>query len=114
MKLTITIILFIILQAQSCKKGAIVKLPACIQDKIEAIQQQPKYNPPATVYRYLYGDKYVFLFSSDCCDQYNYLYDKDCNVICAPSGGFTGRGDNKCSNFSQVAKDETLIWKDAR
>ncbi len=114
MKWPVIAILFIILQAQSCKKGANVKLPACIQDKIEAIQQQPKYNPPATVYRYLYADKYVYLFSSACCDQYNYLYDKDCQVICAPSGGFTGRGDKKCSNFSQVAKDETLIWKDTR
>ncbi len=114
MKLPATAVLFIILQSQSCKKEAAIKLPACIQDKIEAIQQMPRYNPPASVYRYRYADKYVYLFSSDCCDQYNYLYDKDCNIICAPSGGLTGKGDNKCSNFNQVATDETLIWKDAR
>jgi hypothetical protein len=113
MKWIINVMLFVFLQSQSCKKGTI-KIPACIQDKIEAIQQQPVFNPPGTVYRYLYEDKYVYLFSSNCCDQYNYLYDKDCNIICAPSGGFTGRGDGRCSNFDQMASDKTLIWKDPR
>ncbi len=107
-------VLFIFLQSQGCKKERGIRVPPCIQSKIEAISQQPKYNPPATVYRYLYGDRYVYLFSSDCCDQYNYVYDKDCNVICAPSGGIAGRGDGRCSNFTQVASDETLIWKDQR
>src|SRR5215470_14359751 len=107
MRWLIVILLLTLFRSESCKKQSGVKLPACIQDKIEAIQQQPKFNPPATVYRYLYADRYVYLFSSDCCDQYNYLYDKDCNIICAPSGGFTGRGDSRCANFNQVAKDET-------
>jgi hypothetical protein len=102
-----------ILESQSCNKGEI-KIPPCIQEKIDALEKQPKYNPPATVYRYLYRDKYVFLFSSDCCDQLNYLFDKDCHVICAPSGGITGNGDGKCSNFQQMASDKALIWKDDR
>jgi hypothetical protein len=114
MKWLVAAVLLTILRSQGCGKGKTTRIPPCIQDKIEAIAQQPKYNPPATVYRYLYADKYVYLFSSDCCDQYNYLYDKDCNVICAPTGGITGRGDNNCSNFKQIATDETLIWKDPR
>ncbi|HEV8283956.1 MAG TPA: hypothetical protein VGQ09_06585 [Chitinophagaceae bacterium] len=114
MKWLFTTILLSILQSHGCKKDKPIRVPPCIQEKIEAILELPKYNPPATVYRYLYGDRYVYLFSSDCCDQYNYLYDKDCNVICAPSGGIMGRGDGRCSNFRQVVTDETLIWKDER
>jgi hypothetical protein len=114
MRWLVIILLLIVLQSQSCKRERAIRLPPCVQDKIEALQQQPKYNPPASVYRYLYGNRYVYLFSSNCCDQYNYLYDKDCNVICAPSGGITGRGDGGCSNFKKVATDETLIWKDTR
>jgi len=114
MKLLFAFFSFMILQSQSCKKDGSIKLPPCIQSKIEAISQQPKYNPPATVYRYLYAGSYVFLFSSDCCDQYNYVYDRDCKVICAPSGGISGKGDGRCSNFSGMASDETLIWKDPR
>jgi hypothetical protein len=104
----------VILQSQNCNKKAIIRIPSCIQDKIEAIQQLPRFNPPATVYRYLYEDKYVYLFSSNCCDQYNYVYDKDCQIICAPTGGLTGKGDGRCSNFNQMASEETLIWKDPR
>jgi len=114
MKWLIGALIFIVLQSQSCKKQAETRLPPCIRDKIEAMQQQPKFNPPATVYRYLYNEQYVFLFSSNCCDQYNYVYDKDCNVVCAPSGGFTGKGDGRCSNFDQMASDKTLVWQDTR
>lgn len=103
-----------LLQSQNCNKNSAAHIPSCIQGKIDAIQHLPKFNPPATVYRYVYGDKYVYLFSSDCCDQYNYLYDKDCNVICAPMGGITGKGDGRCPNFKDMATDETLIWKDPR
>src|SRR5262245_25561741 len=105
-------LLFVILKSESCKKGAAI--PACIKRKIEEIQSQPKYNPSATVYRYLYKSEYVYLFSSPCCDQFNYVYDRNCKVICAPSGGFTGKGDGNCSNFEQMATDKTLIWKDER
>ena len=115
MKWTTTcLFIVVLLQSQTCKKTNVIKIPACIQSRIEAIQQQPKFNPPATVYRYLYLEKYVYLFTSNCCDQYNYVYDKDCNVVCAPSGGITGKGDGRCSNFDQMATEQTLIWKDER
>ena len=114
MKGIITIALLVILQSENCNKERKLRIPSCIQEKIDAIQQQPRFNPPATLYRYFYIDKYVYLLSSDCCDQFNYLFDKDCNLICAPSGGITGRGDGKCSNFKQMASEEMLIWKDPR
>ena len=114
MKWLFTGILVMALQPQSCNKDKAVRIPPCIQDKIEAIQQLPKFNPPATVYRYLYGNNYVYLFSSNCCDQYNYLYDKNCTVLCAPSGGINGKGDGRCSNFFNIATNETLVWQDTR
>ena len=114
MKILFAGVIITLLQSHSCNKNSDPKIPPCILGKIEAIQQVPKYNPPASVYRYVYGDKYVYLISSDCCDQYNYLYDKGCNVICAPNGGITGKGDGRCRNFSDVATGETLIWKDPR
>ncbi|HEY2721937.1 MAG TPA: hypothetical protein VGI82_09430 [Chitinophagaceae bacterium] len=114
MKWLVTILSGIVLQSQSCKKENGVRMPLCIQDKIEAIRQQPRFNPPAAVYRFLFKDKYVFLFSSNCCDQYDYVYDRDCNIICAPSGGIAGKGDGRCTNFLQMASDKTLMWKDTR
>src|SRR5262252_3563436 len=114
MKWVFTATLFIFLQSQNCNKEKPIRIPVCIQDKIEAIQHLPKYNPPATVRRYFYLNNYVYLFSSDCCDQLNYVYDKNCNIICAPNGGISNKGDGRCSNFFTVATEETLIWQDSR
>ncbi len=82
--------------------------------KINSILQQPKWNPPGEVNEYSFEGEVVYLFTSNCCDQYDSLYSKDCNFICAPSGGFTAKGDGKCVGFSKEARHIRLIWKDAR
>ncbi|WP_240409923.1 DUF6970 domain-containing protein [Flavisolibacter nicotianae] len=98
---------------QKCDK-AVVVTPSCIQARIEEIKKQPRWNPPAQVEEYVYNGKRAFLFSSNCCDQYNELVDENCNYLCAPSGGFTGRGDRKCPNFKDSAQFIRLVWKDER
>lgn len=60
---------------------------------------------------YLYQGKTVYLVTPDCCDQYISLYDDNCNFLCAPSGGLTGKGDGKCPDFYDKATKGTLIWK---
>jgi hypothetical protein len=85
----------------TCKKEKL--LPECIQQKIEAIKAQPKWNPPAQVDEYVYQGKRVYLFSADCCDQYTQAFDENCNYICAPSGGITGKGDGRCADFINAA-----------
>lgn len=100
--------------ASDCNKSKQSVTPACIQQKIDQIKAQPKWNPPAEVNEYTYNGQQVFLFSSPCCDQYNMLYDANCNTLCAPSGGFTGKGDNKCPDFKDKAKHVRVVWKDDR
>jgi hypothetical protein len=89
-------------------------IPACIQAKIDSIKNVPVWNPPASVYSYVYKNQTVYSFSADCCDQYNVVYDTNCKVICSPSGGITGSGDGRCPDFQKIATNETLIWKDSR
>jgi hypothetical protein len=88
--------------------------PSCIQRRIDSIKQQPVWNPPAEVHEYEYNGKKVYLFSANCCDQFNTLMDANCNYVCAPSGGFTGKGDRKCNDFYDTAKHLRLVWKDER
>jgi hypothetical protein len=90
------------------------QIPVCIQQKIEEIKQQPKWNPPAEVHEYVYLGRRVFYFSSNCCDRYNELYDEKCNYLCSPSGGMTGKGDGRCPDFSTKAQYVRLVWKDER
>ena len=90
------------------------KIPVCIQARIDQLAKEPKQNPAAEVNEYNYNGKRVFLFNSPCCDQFNYLYDADCNTLCAPNGGYTGKGDQKCNDFADKATHVKLVWKDER
>jgi hypothetical protein len=130
MRILLLLVCFIALKAETCQKkkkptetttesntnesGDITSIPKCIQSKIDSIKKEPRYNPPAEVTEYSYNDKRFFLFSSDCCDQYNSLFDENCNYVCAPSGGFTGKGDMKCNDFTEKAKLVKQVWKDDR
>jgi hypothetical protein len=98
----------------SCEKTKLEGVPQCINSKIQKIKNQPRWNPPASVTEYRYNDKKVYLFSSDCCDRFEELFDEDCNYICAPGGGITGKGDMKCTDFYQKAVFVKLVWKDER
>ena len=87
--------------------------PSCVKQKIEEIKREPVWNPAAEVNEYIYQGKHVYLFTSDCCDQFNKLYDGSCTYICAPSGGNVG-GDGKCTDFYTTAAPVRLVWKDPR
>jgi hypothetical protein len=110
--LSITLSLPLLLTLECGKKKS--EIPSCIQQKIEAIKAAPKWNPPAEVNEYTYQGKNVYLFSADCCDQYNELVDENCKYICAPSGGITGKGDGECPDFSSAAQFKRVVWKDSR
>ena len=89
-------------------------IPACIEAKIQEIKSQPVWNPPAQIWQYQYNGQTVYGISSNCCDQYNRLVDENCNILCSPSGGITGKGDGRCPDFFDKQTDEKLIWKDER
>ena len=113
MKIYLFILVITALLNNQCRKNKI-ELPACVQQKIEEIKKEPKWSPPAEVNEYIYKGRHVFLFTSNCCDQYIMLYDGSCSSICAPGGGITGKGDGKCADFYETAKHVKLVWKDDR
>ncbi len=88
--------------------------PRWVQKLIATYQKDTVGNPPQSIWQYEYKDQTVYYVPPQCCDQFSKLYDANGKVICAPDGGFTGRGDGKCSDFFQVRKNEKLIWQDPR
>jgi len=90
------------------------KAPQCILDKITFFQSEPKANPPRAIYQYQYNGKIVYYISAPCCDIYPELVDNNCDLLCAPDGGFTGKGDGKCIDFNKIKSKEKLIWRDKR
>jgi hypothetical protein len=104
------IILFVITVLFSCEKDIVTcnppdDLPACLRK----ITEQD--NPPIEIWGYWYQNQIVYLAIGDCCDQYDQVYSSDCGLLCAPSGGFSGKGDGKCPDFYDKATKGTLVWK---
>lgn len=119
MKNILILLSLFILNASDCKSKKNAQkndenIPECIQEKITEITSQKVSNPPIKIYSYTYNKETVYYFTPVCCDVYSELYDKDCNRICAPDGGKTGRGDGKCADFFDTKTDEKLIWSDTR
>ncbi len=91
-----------------------IPIPGCVQKMIEQIQKEKVWNPPASVFRYVYKGKTVYYVPIRCCDIPSKLFDENCNLMCFPSGGFTSRGDGKCTDFYTGRTAEELIWQDNR
>lgn len=91
--------------------GSVGNAPSCLRKLIDRIENKQYENPPIQIDEYNYKGQRVFLYTADCCDQYNVAYDENCNAICAPSGGLTGSGDRKCIDFKDSAKLVRMIWK---
>lgn len=105
-KITFFTLTYLLLSA--CAQSTFPKgTPSCILNKIEELKE--KNDKSAFVYQYTNHGQIVFLVSPGCCDMFTELYDEECNYICAPSGGFTGKGDGKCVDLD--LQDEVVIWK---
>ena len=108
------ILLGIALFLPACDKlDLLADVPSCIEEKIRDIKKEEMRNPPAQVWKWEVDGNTYFYITSDCCDQYNYLFDENCNVVCAPDGGFTGNGDGNCPGFNEEIV-KTLVWEDDR
>ncbi len=90
------------------------KLPKCVQALIVKFLEEGKQNPPRKIIRYQYKNKTVYYVPPICCDQYSDLYDANCNLMGHPDGGITGKGDGKFTDFSKMATNENVVWKDKR
>ena len=91
-----------------------INAPSCILAKIEEQKSRSVRNPPGSVIEYEYQGRKVYLIPADCCDQYDLLFDRNCNLICSPSGGITGSGDRGCTDFYSQAKLIREVWRDPR
>mgnify|MGYP003624571280 CR=1 FL=1 len=111
----ILLIFAILILATNCKSSGTEDedVPACIEIKIDEIISNEVSNPPTQVWKWEVDDKTYYYITSDCCDQYNILYSENCDIVCAPDGGFTGNGDGNCPDFKGEIV-QTLVWEDNR
>jgi len=89
-------------------------VPACIQKMIIQFSSEERQNPPHKIYSYTYHGETVYYINAACCDNFNDLYNSDCQLLGHPDGGITGRGDGTMQDFNKTKTDEKLIWEDPR
>lgn len=118
MKYVLIIIAFPLLSSGDCKKKQNVteatdkdSIPSCISKLIEEAGKDIPPTTPLQVDEYIYNGIKGYLVTAPCCDHWNIFYDEQCKMICAPSGGFTGKGDEKCPDFTANAKHVRVVWK---
>lgn len=98
----------------SCKSSDLnTDTTDCIEIKIAQFLKNDVTNPPTQIWKWEVDTQVFYYITSDCCDQYNYLFNSNCEIVCAPDGGITGNGDGNCPEFSsEIIK--ILIWEDKR
>lgn len=107
---TVIILLFLV----GCSQTTQSSNPAWVDQLIHKMGSDQVGNPPQSIWSYEYNGQLVYFVPAQCCDMYSNLYDASGNVICAPDGGFTGKGDGKCTDFLDKRTNEQLIWQDSR
>ena len=93
-------------------QNSLIPLPLCLHEKTEEFKKLDKKYRPANITRYTYKGKTVYYLPPRCCDQMSEVYDEDCNIICRPEGGITGKGDGKCPDFFTERKEAKIVWVD--
>lgn len=59
-------------------------------------QHEELFQQSRTAERYVLGGQVYYEFIAPCCDRFNPMFDAYGKYICAPSGGYAGRGDGGC------------------
>lgn len=91
-------------------------MPDWLRAKIEGFTAAPQGSAPDRVLSAQLEGRQYFYIPGACCDQFNGLYDESGQYLCAPDGGFSGRGDGKCSDASRQVMGEKMhpVWQDPR
>ena len=114
MRLRLLAIFAVIMLLAGCAQATQPANPAWLDQLIKKFESDPVGNPPLSIWKYEYNSQTVYFVPARCCDIPSTLYDVQGTVLCAPDGGFTGRGDGKCTDFFDTRTGGQLVWQDSR
>jgi hypothetical protein len=81
---------------------------------ISRLQAEPAQTPARSILRFDWQGRTLYYVPAPCCDQYNEIYDAQGQRLCAPDGGFTGRGDQRCPEIVVDRERLQPVWTDPR
>ena len=86
-------------------------IDVCILEKADELEAKGDSAYVIYIGQYIYNNQIVYLFTSECCDMFNYVLDRNCDPVCAPSGGISGHGDGTCPDFYDNALLIRTVWE---
>lgn len=110
MKVSILIFLAVVTFSCNQKLTSGSQMPYCLQEKINEMSSEPG-GAPISVTQYNFKGQTVYYMRAPCCDHFNIVYDKECNILGRPDGGITGRGDGTLRDFRDSATNEKIVWE---
>lgn len=108
---SIYIFVFLITIISACTK---VSVPEGTPRAIKKLIDKEQKNCLNTVTSFTIKEETVYYFDNGyggCADMFNDLYSENGELICHPSGGFSGGGDGKCDDKYKNLKDGVVIWE---
>ncbi|WP_052309029.1 DUF6970 domain-containing protein [Aequorivita sublithincola] len=101
--------------AEENKENVVIQtqIPQCISERIEEIKNGEKRNPPTIVTEYSVNEKKYYVIPPGCCDQYDYIIDENCKIVCSQGVGIDGKYKRTCGNILNYATTR-VIWRDLR
>lgn len=79
-----------------------------VKQQIRAYEMPTNEGVSQVTRKVIYAGNSAYLIPSPCCDKFDYFYDSRGVILCAPSGGFTGRGDGSCPEVLGTASAKDL------
>jgi hypothetical protein len=90
--------------------AAPMTIPEWLEQRIDKeTKGLPVDNQIREVSEYTYKGQKVYYLVLGCCDRFDEVLDEKGVMICAPKGGLTGKGDNKCPDFKASAEKTAII-----
>jgi hypothetical protein len=89
----------------------IAGVPEWLRIRLADYDAQGAASAPRAVYAVAYGGGTAYYVQAGCCDQLDPLIDANGVLLCHPSGGFTGRGDEKCASKLPPADQRREVWR---
>jgi hypothetical protein len=86
-------------------------VPGWLRIRLADYDAQTGPGAPRAVYAVAYGGATAYYVQSGCCDQLDPLVDADGKLLCHPTGGYTGRGDEKCIAKLPPADQRREVWR---
>ena len=79
-----------------------------VKQQIRAYEVRTNDGVSGVTRKVIYAGSAAYLIPSPCCDKFDYLYDSRGVILCAPSGGFAGRGDGSCPEILETGRPKHL------